>query len=249
MAVQKMSHNSNNQSSSFAGFTFTSLARTFAHPQFYKCYTSVTSSLIFTTFTLASFLFLLPLCSLILYVGIKQWQKQRQTCRAKAVNHSDFINNIVAMEPIGLLGCSFYCCGIFTVKTEMMEVGIYTLFLVYLGRLLLQCLTCVEQYLAVIHPVTYLRMKTGRGIMVRNASIACAWLICLLVLVFSILFSASLPITPFFAFFAIGLLVIFYCSLSVLLALFRPGPGDVVGEKRGSTNPRRGHFSISCSSQ
>lgn len=85
-------------------------------------------------------------------------------------------------------------------------------------------------YVAVMHPIIYLNLKTERGVFARNAIIAFVWLVSLLT--FSYLYSDNLPSIPYFLLFAFGLTIISYCALSVLHALVRPGPGEVSGNKR-----------------
>lgn len=88
--------------------------------------------------------------------------------------------------------------------------------------------------MAVIHPVTYLRLKTETGVRVRNISIGCVWLLCSFTLGLLISYSQDLPSMPFFLFFAFGMFVTSFCTLSVLRALIRPGPGEVGGDRTGS---------------
>lgn len=130
-------------------------------------------------------------------------------------------------------------------QQRMMKAGVYIVFIVYLGRLLFQCLTCVEHYLAVIHPVTYLSLKTERGIRFRNITIGSIWLLCLAMLFLVASYSPHLPTMPFFTFFAFGLLVISFCSLSVLFALIRPWPREVGGDrKRVDQSKKRAFLTI-----
>lgn len=224
------------------------LSNSFLYPHFYRCSEVPISSSVFTTFTATSFLLLIPLSACVFVDRIQQWWKRRCASSATSMSHSDFLTyNIIAMEPIGLFASGFYCRGMYWEDKRMMKVGVYIIFIVYLGRMLFQCLTCVEHYLAVIHPVTYLRLKSEQGIRVRNATIGSVWLVCLGVLSFVALFDPSLPTIPFFVFFAVGLLVISFFKVSVLLALTRPGPGEAGGErKRVDQSKRRAFLNIAA---
>ncbi len=91
-------------------------------------------------------------------------------------------------------------------------------------RPLIQICMCIEQYLAVIHPVTFLRYK---GIQYRIALALIAWLIALgnsmrLVSIGMYYFQDHI----FFVGFCIAVITTSFCCVSVLLALKRPGPGD-----------------------
>lgn len=113
-----------------------------------------------------------------------------------------------------------------------MKMGISAVCMVYHSRLLFHCLTCVEQYVAVMHPLIYLNLKTERGVLVRNSVIAFVWLVSMLNFVFSYLYSDNIPTIPYLLLCAAGLAVISYCSLSVLHALAHPGLREVSGNRR-----------------
>lgn len=213
--------NDSNASSSFLS--------TFSNPNFTHCSKSSTSRLVFLTFTCTNFLFLVPLSCLVLINGIRQRQR---ASAATTISNCDLLTNILALELIHLLACVMYCFGIYTSQYGLMKMGISVVYLVYHARLLFHCLTCVEQYVAVMHPLTYLNLKTERGVLARNTVIAFVWLVSLLNLCFSYLYSDNIPMLPYLLLCAAGLTVISYCSLSVLRALARPGLSEVSGNRR-----------------
>lgn len=183
--------------------------------------------LMFLTYTCTAFVFFVPLSCLVLVNGI------RRASAATTISNCDLLTyNILALEPIHLLACVTYCLGIYTSQYGLMKVGISVVYLGYHGRLMFHCLTCVEQYVAVMHPLTYLTLKTERGVLARNTTIAFVWLVSVLNFVFSYLYSENIPTVPFLLLFAAGLTVISYCSLSVLHALTRPGLSEVSGNRR-----------------
>lgn len=208
-----------------------------------NCSKSKTSSLFFLSFTCISFLLLAPFCGLVLFTGIqRQWR--RASAAAKISNCDLLTYNIVALEPIGFLAYGSYCISIYTLNFELIKVAVCAVYLVYQGRLLFHCLTCVDQYVAVMHPIIYLNLKTERGVLAKNAIIAFVWLMSMLTFLFSYLFSYDFPL-PFILFFAFGLTVITYCTLSVFHALIRPGPGDVPGNKRRvDQTKKRAYFTM-----
>ncbi len=96
--------------------------------------------------------------------------------------------------------------------------------LVWTVRPLLQIFMCVEHYLAVIHPVIFLRYK---GIQYRIASAAAAWLIGAANSMRLIFIGIEyFPDRVFFLVFCIAVTIISFCCASVLYALKRPGPGE-----------------------
>ncbi|XP_056301838.1 uracil nucleotide/cysteinyl leukotriene receptor-like [Danio aesculapii] len=97
--------------------------------------------------------------------------------------------------------------------------------LVIMGRPLFQCLMCVERYLAVVHPVTFLKYKPLRY---RVICCAVSWIITLGSCFVSMFFlnltynSLWLFVLQFFLFNSIQL----FCLVAVLRALKQSGPGE-----------------------
>lgn len=105
-----------------------------------------------------------------------------------------------------------------------------------MGQTLFHLLTCVERYLAVVYPITYLSLRKAQWVRIRNVTIICVWLMCF---VFTGPFCVktkdpvriSASCVTFFTKFMIS-----FCSLSVLCALNHPGPGEGVGAESRQTN-------------
>ncbi len=109
-----------------------------------------------------------------------------------------------------------------------------------------QCLMCVERYLAVVHPVTFLKYKPLRYKVVCSAVtwimiIACCVFCLQLVNPCFMRIFKCLYLVHFIVFLAINL----FCCLAVLRALKKPGPG-VRGRERDEENhiKRRAFFLI-----
>ncbi|XP_048036472.1 chemokine XC receptor 1-like [Megalobrama amblycephala] len=102
------------------------------------------------------------------------------------------------------------------------------------GRPLFQCLMCVERYLAVVHPVTFLKYKP-----LRYRVICCTmvWIItfgsCLWSMLFS--FSINAHIWLISMQFLLFLSIQLFCLVAVLRALKQSGPGER-GRERGEEN-------------
>lgn len=115
--------------------------------------------------------------------------------------------------------------------------GLYrTLF--WSGRPLLQCCICMEHFVAVVHPVLYLRYRSVR---VKAAVAAAAWAIVFLSIFLYILF-------PNFKewVLAIGCIafmsVMLFCYVCVFAALRKPRPGEGRGERDRSVKTRAIYF-------
>ncbi len=128
-----------------------------------------------TTITFANIL-LLPLYIYVLYLGLQRWRRQRS---GTTVSHSDFITyNMIATELLGTFGTVLICCGVLTDLPLMVILGVCLVIEKLTAQMLFHILTCVERYLAVVHPITYLSLRKAREIRIRNITISCMWLLC-----------------------------------------------------------------------
>lgn len=101
------------------------------------------------------------------------------------------------------------------------------------GRPMLQCCICIEQFLAVVHPVLFLRYKPLRY---RVAFSGVAWAV---IIGFSLCYTIF-PITKYLVFVSecvVLMSVMLFCYFSVLVALKRPRPGE--GERGRDNNMKR----------
>lgn len=135
-----------------------------------NCVSDIQSHYIFTAW-FSVYLLLLPLFLLVLYVGFNKW-KSPQSSASGGLSHSDvFTLHMVAMETISLTGSCVACCGFYMMNADITAVGGDTVVTTTIAHVLFHALTCVERYLAVVHPVTYLRLRREGGVTVRNVSI------------------------------------------------------------------------------
>ncbi|KAJ8000540.1 hypothetical protein DPEC_G00181170 [Dallia pectoralis] len=112
------------------------------------------------------------------------------------------------------------------------------------GRPLFQSCICVERYLAVIHPVTFLKYKPLRY------RVGCSGVVWVLVIgsCFEYMFVESVFACKYYAmtFNLVLFSVMVFCCLAVLRALKRPGPGDREGDgdREGTNNMKLRAFRI-----
>lgn len=195
------------------------------------CFISRPSSFIFVAFYLTNFFLICPPIIFIIYSALReQQQRGTSTASSSAMSHFDcFTYNIVVMELLGVLRCVPYCCGIYTENVIFVFVGGLLSSFIWYGETAIHVLTCVERYLAVVHPITYLGLRNDRGIRIRNVSIYCAWLFCFVRMGLFVLREVFIIID--FCLLVLSLLIIAFCSLSVLFVLIRPGPGEQSSER------------------
>lgn len=193
-----------------------------------KCKNSTAGPLFFTAFTITNVLILLPLYLFILYLGLQRWWRQRSSA---PMSHSDvFTYHMVTIEQFSVLGSVLQCCGIYSDVPDIFIGGAYLFISNLCGEFWFHLLTCLERYLAVVHPVTYLRLRSAKGIRMRDIIIGCCWLL-------SFALPGVIHVDPFlatavFVFVSVTTLIVtLFCSLSVLWVLIRPGPGEVVGRR------------------
>ncbi|XP_045921138.1 uncharacterized protein LOC123980659 [Micropterus dolomieu] len=206
-----------------------------------ECFITRPATLVFITFYITNILLLLPLCIFILYLGLQQ---RRSTSTAAMTSHSDsFTYHMVAMELIGVFGCILILCGLYRDHVIVSFVGFCLWSFTWYGETYFQILTCVERYLAVVHPITYLSLRRERGIRIRNISIGCIWLICFGETSLMTLENVCLIID--FSLLIFSLIIISFCSLSVLCVLIRPGPGEQGREReRVDQSKQRAFYTI-----
>ncbi|ROL47377.1 G-protein coupled receptor 4 [Anabarilius grahami] len=110
-------------------------------------------------------------------------------------------------------------------------------------RPLFQCLMCVERYLAVVHPVTFLKYKP-----LRYRVICCtvAWIAGLGSCFFCIFILMSLKIFMWFSFvqFLLFFSIQLFCLVAVLRALKQSGPGERGREREEENHMKRRAFKI-----
>ncbi|XP_034533000.1 uncharacterized protein LOC117807720 [Notolabrus celidotus] len=208
------------------------------------CYSSRPGIFIFTAFTVTSVVFL-PLHMFVLHVGYQRWRQQRSVSAAAAAmtSHADvFTFYMVVLEFISSLGCVLYSFGALAEQQAFIPLGIGFLVVTSSGQVLLHLLTCAERYLAVIHPITYRKLKQRGGVKIRNISIGCVCVMCSGSLIPTILQMRFLSGVSTCCFFILALIVASFCSLSVLRVLIRPGPGKVGGGRAQVDQVKRRAF-------
>lgn len=193
----------------------------------YLCST-VKSHMNTANFTLRVIL-LLPLSTLVLYMGYQQWKQQ---CSLKSINHADvFTYHVAVIELTGALGCICYLFGTYSNNSLMVKVGLIMCSISSYGEMCFHVLTCVERYLAVVHPIVYMGLRNAHGVRIRNIIIGCVWLLCFgLMGVYNVL-SANNTFILILCCLVFTILIITFCSLSVLCVLIRPRLGECGREK------------------
>lgn len=183
-------------------------------------------SVSYTIFFISSILIMFPVCVLILYLGLRQWWQQRLSSTAATTSHSNvFIYHLVVMELMGVVGCTLCCVGT-QVGGMVYTVGVYFWNFPWYGEVLYHILTCAEHHLAVVHPITYLSLKTERGIRIRNICTGCVWLVSFILSGLTSTARTQIVVSINIFLIILAILVISFCSVSVLFVLIRSGPGE-----------------------
>ena len=197
--------------------------------QLHICMSSSIGAPNFIIFSSVNFLLPLPVSAYVLYLGWRRWR--RRGARGQ-MRHSDvFTYHMAVMELVSVLGIILTCFGTHAniPRLELYALQVYCTTVP--GQILLHTLTCVERYLAVVHPVTYLDLRKTKGIRIRNTAILCVWLQSFVWINFVYLKSTTYSLLTFCV---TGLVfaVIAFCCFSVLCVLNRPGPADRVGGRQ-----------------
>uniref|UniRef100_A0A096MBW3 G-protein coupled receptors family 1 profile domain-containing protein n=1 Tax=Poecilia formosa TaxID=48698 RepID=A0A096MBW3_POEFO len=184
--------------------------------------------LIFTSFIITNIFLLFPLCLFILHSGIQQWWRNNRS--ASSMSHSDFFTfHLAVIELLGVFGCVLGLCAPYS-NQSVLVTAVNILSFSSFGGVYFHVLTCVDRYLAVLHPLTYMSLKKDRGFRIRHVCVCCVWL---LGVVETALMTAGLVfIVLNFCVLILSLASIFYCTLSVLRALISPGPAKQLKGKK-----------------
>lgn len=204
------------------------------------CVNPTLSFLISTFFNVTRLSLLLPLSIFILYLGYKQ-QQSHSSLQTKS--HSDvFTHHLAAMELISSLGTALVYCGFYLKLPHMVTVGYFLSTMIFCGESSFHVLTCVERYLAVVHPITYRMLRNSRGTRIRNICIGFAWILCFVWSSITLAQDPATPVIPLFCILVFSLAVTSYCSLRVLCALVHPGPGEASGDRRQANQSKQRVF-------
>lgn len=219
-----------------------SIKTSISYPLF--CFVLKPGFIIYTTSLIRTFLIVLPLCIFILYVDLQRRRKQRST--PSMPNHSDnLVYHLVVFELFGVVGDIIFLSGVSQGHVMIIHVGYSIWSLPWYGELFLNVLTSVEHYLAVVHPVTYLSLRSETGVRMRNISVGCVWLLSCAATCLLTLKTSSLVIDFFYLVFS--LTACFFCSISVLCTLIRTRPGKEGGNKgRIDQSKQRAFFTITA---
>lgn len=189
-----------------------------------SCFSTAVGSTVMTSYTIIICFTLLPLYIFIIYLGFQQWLQQHS---AKSISHSDvFTFNMIVMELINIIGSIIIVVGKQTSLPQLMEVGSFLFSFNFSGQVFFHLLTCVERYLAVVHPFIYRSLWKEKAIRIRNAIIVWVWLLCLASLGIIAQKEKMALETVFYVCILPMLLVMSLCNLSILLVLNRARPGD-----------------------
>ncbi|CAI5685972.1 unnamed protein product [Oreochromis niloticus] len=194
-------------------------------PLYMYCLISKPSSYISCAFFITTIFLVLPVCILILQHGLQEWRKKGSTFM-EVLSHSDcFTYNIVILDLFAVLSCIFNYCGIVMNNLNMFILPYFLYSFSCFGQIFFHMLTCVEHYMAAVHPITYLSLRKERGVRIRNISIGCVWLLCFAITGFIIIEDVIVPIVNI-CLLTLSLTVSSFCSLSVLCVLIHSGPRE-----------------------
>lgn len=194
---------------------------------------SSSSGMYFFTAWFVLYSLLLPVFLLILYIGFTKWWNQCNSATV-SISHCDTLTfHMTVLEMIMAFAAVMFLIGIYC-RQLWATVTAMSLFSISMyGQTCVHSLTCIERYLAVVHPITYLRLKTKGGVCIRNVGTAMVWLLSVVYMAYT----AALPsyiIAMAMHFLLVGVVfvTVTFCSISVLCALIQPGPGERGGNRK-----------------
>ncbi|XP_029905356.1 lysophosphatidic acid receptor 4-like [Myripristis murdjan] len=164
--------------------------------------------------------------------------------RAGRVNALEFFSLNLTVSEL-LFGLSSICAFIylFHKSVSVFVANVFFSIFLFMGRPLFQTCICVERYIAVVHPVLFLQLKTLKY---RVVCCAAVWLLVLGACIMQVLMLNNLILTQcccigvYLLLFSVKL----FCCLSVLRTLRKPGPGTGGRDKEGSDKVKMKSFKV-----
>lgn len=195
----------------------------FSNHSVWNCFLGKTSCINYCMFVATSTVLLVPLYTCVLYQGLqKWWQKVSSSTAVKTSLSDNFAYHVSIMGLLCILGYLAVCCGIVQDQLNLVNIGLKVSSFSWYGETCFHLLTCLERYMAVVHPITYLRLRNEAANAVGSIIIGCVWLFCggkqMVSLDKSIIVDVVLLIMSF--------TTASICSFTVLYVLIRPGPSD-----------------------
>lgn len=205
-----------------------------------RCYNFSIFTIIFSSFCAANILLISPFYFTVLLLGFQQWKNCCFPPSTPTRQSDVFTHNIVAMGLIEILASFLYSLGAYTSVFEVAELGISILYVCWFMKLFFHTVTCIECYLAVVHPVKYLGLKNESWI--RRIIIGCIWLLFLFWAITAHFMTDLQNVLIFVYHLALFFTVMFYCCVSVLWSLKRPGPGEARYDRKHFNQTKRKAF-------
>lgn len=192
------------------------------YPVIFSCFSSTEHTLHYHLYTLTYLLLILPLYLFILCLGFQRWTSDQPASQKSS--HADvFTYYMAAMDTLTMFGLLSYCCAI---RTCSMPVKVLSYYCICIGSAALNVfhsLTCVERYLAVVHPIIYMKLKNSQGVRIRNICVALGLLLSFGSAGFVAMFFPIFPISFYFSIFFFIIMTVSFCSLAVFYALICSG--------------------------
>lgn len=187
------------------------------------CFLGKTSCINYCMFVAISSVLLLPTYTCVLHQGLQKWRQKVSSSTAVKTSHSDnFAYHVSIMGLLGILGYLAVCCGIIQEQLDLINIGLKVCSFSWYGETCFHLLTCLEHHMAVVHSITYLRLRSEKANAVGGIVIGCVWLFCGGKQTFSLDQSIIADILLLIISFAIASI----CSFTVLVVLICPGPSD-----------------------
>lgn len=188
------------------------------------CYVMKDATFFLTAFTVTHFLLSFPLCLCVLFMALQRWWRQGSSCTTAVTSPADvFAYHVAAITLTGIFGCLLVCGGQHVNNFFVVHSGLIFWLFSWYGETFFHTLTCLERYLAVAHPIMYRKLKSERGIFLRNCSFVCVWL---LSLAKTFMFKSEIVRAVFDMIGQVVCLIIaLFCNFIVFCILIRPSPG------------------------
>ncbi|KAJ0006180.1 hypothetical protein NQD34_013453, partial [Periophthalmus magnuspinnatus] len=194
-------------------------------PPVFNCQKSSVSFAISVPCSIIRIFFILPMCIFVFHSSYRRWKPRRSF---RAISHSDFFTlNFATMEILAVSGLIVYYGATFCSALEVARAGIVVYGVSFPGEVFIHSLIYLDRYLAVVHPLMYLKRKHSVGMTIRNICVSVVWACCLVYVVMTHRFFPRYTAEMFICLVVTAIIIVSFCSGFILCVLIRPGPSDV----------------------
>ncbi|MBN3300960.1 GPR4 protein, partial [Amia calva] len=175
---------------------------------------------------IAGYIFCLTVESITVIVGFPANLRTLQVLRGRVAESSTsdvFIGNVVVLDTLFCLIIPVTVINVFHIQNPYISKAVDLVFMLNEnGALLFLCCVCLDLYIAMLHPIRFLRYKV---LAYRAGCSAAIWVITVVISIYLTFLAGKQGFYLTTSIFCSAFALMLFCNLSILWALQQAGPG------------------------